>query len=985
MGVFMKRTVGVAIVVISILIARCVISARAELMTDTCGAGGVKLYCDGVAADVYVDAGDSKTVRIAVSDFAADVERVTGKKPAIRNDSRLGRHAVIIGTLGNSALVDLLASEKKIDVSGVRGGWETFLIGTVTAPLPGVEAALVVAGSDPRGAAYGAYELSRQIGVSPWYWWADVTPDLKTALFAKKGAMVFGPPSVKYRGVFLNDEAFGLNPWAKNTFEPETGDIGPKTHAKIFELLLRLKANYIWPAMKPCTKAFNFYPGNKLVAADYSIVMGSSHCEPMLRDNPDEWPRDGGGGNWNYLTNRDAILDYWERRVRENGGFDNVYTLGMRGIEDNEMQAEGTPEEKTRLLETIVNDQRELLRRWVDPDVSKVPQIFSPYKEVLDLYQNGMKLPGDVTILWTDDNHGFIRRLSTPEEQERPGGGGVYYHISYSGRPHGYLWLYTIPPALIRAEMRKAWDYGARAVWVVNVGDIKPAEIGMEFFLQMAWDIDRWDRETAPDYLVEWARREFGPRFAPEIAAVMLEYFRLNHQRKPEHMGFNEIILPNTVMRDPEFSLYNHGDEARKRLDAFAEIEARAEAVFAELPAPKRDAFYELVLYPVRGAALMNRKILYGFMSREYAKQGRASANAYARKSNDAFQSILSETAFYNDTVAGGKWKYMMSHRHHDRLVFREVKTGSVNVPEAGDLGVVIEGRGKPLQPLKDPESRAKYEPATLPVFNRFTKRKYFIDIFNKGNLPVEWNAAPSADWIRISVTAGVLQLEERLWVEIDYVRAPVGDEVEGRIKISAAGAEYVVGIAVFNPESVDVKSGSFVQDNGVVSIDAANYESKVARDGAGWAVFPGLGLSGRAVAVLPTTAATCSDPAVIATAPFMQYPLFIFRPGEADVILRAVPTHEITTGRRLLAAVSIDDGSPAFVEFAQGTNEDDPVWKRNVLQAAMFGKTRLRLDQGPHTLKIWGVDPSILIDKIFIDFGGLAKSYLGPDETIAR
>jgi len=980
----MKRIFAAVIVLVLLTAVKCAFAEPPHFVGETYAKGDVKLFYKGAAADVYIDGNDSKTARIAAMDFAVDVERVTGKKPAVKRDARLGRNAVIIGTIGKSALVDELAAKKKIDISGVRGKWETFMIATAAAPLPGVEAALVVAGSDPRGTAFGVYELSQQIGVSPWYWWADVKPDRRNTLIVKKGFYKFGPPSVKYRGVFLNDEAFGLNPWAKKTFEPETGDIGPKTYAKVFELLLRLRANYIWPAMKPCTKAFNYYPRNKLVAADYSIVMGSSHCEPMLRDNPDEWPRDGNGENWNYVTNRDAILGYWERRVRENGGFENVYTLGMRGIEDNEMQGDGTLDEKTRRLESIINDQRGLLQKWVNPDIGKVPQLFSPYKEVLGLYQNGMALPEDVTILWTDDNYGYIRRLSAPEEQERPGGSGVYYHISYSGRPHDYLWLCTTPPALIREEMRKAWDYGARSVWVVNVGDIKPAEIGMEFFLQMAWDVDRWDRETVQDYLREWARREFGPKFASEVAGVMNDYYLLNYQRKPEHMGFNEIMLPNTVVQDPEFSLYNYGDEAQRRLDAFAGLTARADAVYSKLPDSKGAAFYELVLYPVRGAALMNRKMLYGFKSREYAKQGRASANAYAQRSNDAFQAILKETEYFNKGVEGGKWKNMMDYRQHDRLVFREAKTGSIKVSDAGGLGVAVEGRAKPAQRIDDSEVRLKYSPAVLPTFNKFTRRKYFIDIFNKGSQPVHWTAVPSADWIRISKPGGTLQLDERLWVDIDYGCAPKGDGVKGEITISGAGAEYTVGVVVFNPKMTNVESGAFVQENGVVSIDAADFGSKTEGDGAAWEIMPGLGLTGRAVAVLPSTAQSISDDMTSGKAPVLEYPIYIFKPGEADVILRAVPTHEITAGRRLRAKASVDDQQLLAIDFAQGNDEEDPVWKRNVLHAAMYGKAKLRFDEGAHTLKIYGVDPSVILDKIIIDFGGLAKSYFGPDVTMA-
>ncbi|MFA6450711.1 MAG: glycosyl hydrolase 115 family protein [bacterium] len=947
-------------------------SATAETLAAK---GDVELFYKGAIADIYIDANDFKVVQIAAGDLAADFERVTGKKPAVtHDDAALSRNVVIIGTIGKSALIDKLIADKKINVDGIKGSWETFALAAIDAPVKGVAAAVVIVGSDRRGTAFGVYELSAKIGVSPWYWWADVTPDKQDELIISKDFYSKqGPPSVKYRGIFINDEAFGLNPWASKTFEPEVGNVGPKTYAKVFELLLRLKANYIWPAMKSCTKAFNYYPLNRQVADDYAIVMGSSHCEPMLRDNPDEWPRDG-EGPWDYTRNKDKILNYWDMRVRENGRFENIYTLGMRGIEDNEMQGDGTLDEKTRRLEGIINDQRELIRKYVNPDIEKVPQLFSPYKEVLTLYENGLKVPDDVTILWTDDNYGYIRRLPTPEEQKRSGGSGVYYHISYSGRPHDYLWLSTTPPALIWEEMRKAYAFNARRIWVVNVGDIKPAEMGTEYFLQLAWDIST-DPGTA--FIPKWTHELFGDEYTSEIFHTMEFYYMLNYQRKPEHMGFNEIFWPNTVVRDPEFSLYNYGDEIQQRLDQFEFIYKLSEETYLKMPISKRDAFYELVLYPVRSSYLMNQKILYAFKSRDYAKQGRASANEYAKKSEEAFRQIQKETDYYNNEVAGGKWKYMINYKQHDRLALREIKTGSVEVKDIAALGVAIEGRAKPL-----PETNVTPDNtvAKLPEFNQFTKKEYFIDIFNKGSKAFDWKAEPSSDWIKISQATGTLKLDERLWVSIDYDKAPKGENIEGSIKITGAGAEYCIGVSLFNPESPKISKGSFIQDNGVVSIDVGETgEIKT-----GFSIFfiiSGLGLSGK-TPLLSSWLSNALEDSAVTNKPEFEFPIYIFKPGKAQVILEAVPTHEISKRFKLRCAVSIDDGPAVYIDFAQGNDEDDEVWKRNVLHGAMYGKAELEIDKGKHILKIIEIDPSVILDKIFIDFGGMQKSYLGPPET---
>jgi hypothetical protein len=604
------------------------------------------LVANGRAAAIVTDKADAEVVRVAADLLAGDIARVTGVTPAVETAASAPRGPVVIlGTLGRSALIADLAKRGKLDTRDLAGKWESFVIQTVPAPYPGVPVALVIAGSDRRGTAYGAVTLSEAIGVSPWVWWADVPPARRANLVLTAGRHVEGPPSVKYRGIFLNDEDWGLEPWAAKTFEPEAGNLGPKTYAKICELLLRLKANTLWPAMHPCTKAFNSFPGNKLVADRYGIVMGSSHCEPLLRNNVGEWDSHT-CGEWNYQTNRDGILKYWEERLKENGRFENLYTLGMRGVHDGAMAFKGTPAQKISLMERILADQRQLLVKDVNPNVGQIPQVFIPYKEVLSAYQAGMKVPDDVTLVWPDDNHGYIRRLSTPAEQQRGGGSGVYYHVSYWGAPEDYLWLCTTPPALIWEEMRKAYDLGARRVWILNVGDIKPAEIDSEFFFRLAWNIDAWKENAQPVFLATWAARTFGPEHADEIAAILDEYYRLNYAAKPEHLLQAKFTA--------------NYDEIGRRLACFQALVSKTDALFEKMPAAQRDAFYELVVYPVRASALMNEKIL-------------ADDPAAARK---AYAGIQAETAYFNGKVAGGKWNRILSANPRNRPVFQPPKAG---------------------------------------------------------------------------------------------------------------------------------------------------------------------------------------------------------------------------------------------------------------------------------------------------------------------
>ena len=979
----MRSRISYVLVIVTFVLVACatqVLGSTRSLVRDSIGDGDFALVKDGRAAEIFVHDSDFTVARIAAAALAEDIHSVAGVKPAVSGEVKPADNAVLIGSIEKSPFIRQLVDSGKLDVSALQGQWETYLITVVDAPLPDIGSALVIAGSDRRGTAFGVFELSEQMGVSPWKWWADSAPRPMQEIAVKPGTEVFGPPSVKYRGIFINDEKFGLMPWAANTFDLETGNIGPKTYEKVFELLLRLRANHLWPAMKQGTFAFNYFEENARLADDYAIVMGSSHCEHLLRNNVDEWPREG-TGKWDYTVNRDNIISYWEERVSKNAAYENVYTLGMRGVDDTEMPGGGTLDEQTRRLEQIIRDQRELLKRNVSQDVAAVPQILSPYKEVLDLYRNDLDLPGDVAILWTDDNYGYVRQLSTPAENQRSGGSGVYYHISYSGVPHGYLWLNSTPPALIWEEMSKAWAHGARTVWVVNVGDIKPAEIGIEFFMQMAWDINRWNPENLDLFLEEWAVREFGPEHAADIAGVMRDYYLLNFSRKPELMGFNERMPPRSAIHDPEYSLENYGDEAQQRLDAFEDMAARADAVYEKLPESARASYYQLVLYPVRCADLMNKKILYAFKSRQYAKYKRVSANPLGDKSRDAYHRILEETEYYNTGLSDGKWNGMMSHIHHGKVVFQEIKTGSVQGRDGADMLVAIEGSLKPIPPVGkggDDQDRL-----TLPGFNRYTPREHFINVYNRGTEPFDWTAETDSEWIILNPPSGTVKLEQRVQVSVDYSAAPRGEAVEGAITLRGAGREYRVRVEIFNPDEPELASDVFVEENGAIAINAEHYTKATAAGEFSWQVIPGMGYTGSVIAMLPCTmpsVALQEDPA--SAAPSVEFPLHVFTGGRAEVVFQAIPTHEINSDYKLVSAFSIDGGAPVEIRFEQGNDEHDETWKRNVATNTMFGKAVVYVEKGAHTLTVWGLDPSVVLDRIYLDFGGMKDSYMGPPET---
>ncbi|WP_049917106.1 glycosyl hydrolase 115 family protein [Halogeometricum pallidum] len=944
--------------------------------------GGIPLVHDGATADIYVDGDDAEVVRVASGDFAEDVERVTGERPGLTGSlDELSGTAVIVGTLGSSKGVDTCVERCRLgaDAERLSKDRESFFVRTVENPLPTVDSAVLVAGSDRRGTAFGVYELSRRIGVSPWYWWADVPTERRETLVVEPGTYRYGPPSVAYRGFFLNDEDFGLRPWASETFAPEDAadrpGIGPKTYARLFELLLRLKANTVWPAMHPGTKAFYRYPEHAELADKYAIAVGTSHCEPMHRNNVEEWEESF--GEWNYATNRDRIRAYWRERVESVAAFENVFTLGMRGIHDSGMPGGETAAETRELLQRVLDDQRHLLNAAHDRPVETVPQVFCPYKEVLDLYRSGLSVPDDVCLLWPDDSHGYLRELPTEADRARSGGSGVYYHLSYWGRPHDYLWLSSVPLGVVSTEMRRAYEAGARECWVVNVGDLKPAETETEFFLDLAWDVDLGGRESPSEWLVDWAAREFGDAHADEVADLLGEYDRLCLARKPEHMGWS-TVYPDTPTGDPEFSFTGEGDEARRRLDAFDELVERAEAVFESLSSSRRASFYQLVLYQLRCAAAMSETFLHAARSRLHAEQGRASANRYADAALDAHERIRAETRYYNEALRDGKWNRIQSGSPRDLPVFDPPDVARLEPGKSAELGVAIEGRREPL----DAGDGGEVAPS-LPAFRAGVDRERFVDVFNRGATPFEWTATANAAWIEVSERAGTVEDERRLRVGVDWDRA-TGPQASGTVTVSGAGAEYSVRVEAVAATAGSPREGDadFLEVDGAVGIEAERYSRKA--DGVPGRWVPGDApgrLAGRTVRVAPARF-EIHDPEAD-DAPRLEYDLELTTTGVTTVEVHCLPTQALSGDRDLRYAVALGDGPRRTVSVDPDGGEHDPEWQENVLRGAALGTTTHAVESaGGHTLRMWALDPGLVVDRIAVYADGERETYLGPRET---
>jgi len=949
---------------------------------------------DGWVAHVLVDPQDSKTVHLGARLFSEDVERVTGQKPELRRDlESVSSLCVIAGTIDHCQFIEELIEKRTIDVSAISGQWESCLMQVVDKPFQGIDRALVVAGSDRRGTVYGLLEISKQMGVSPWYYFADVPPKKRQAVHVKAGRTIVPSPSVKYRGIFINDEMWGLRPWAMNTLAPAEGKgIGPTTYAKIFELLLRLKANFCWPAMHQQTKPFNCYEQNRVVADEYGIVMGSSHIEPMLRNNMGgaEWDREYPDEPWDYVKNRDHIYAYWEKRLRENGQYENVYTLGKRGRDD-----EAGSDITVSVLEEIFADQREILKNWVNKDVTQVPQVLIPYTEVLGLYNKGLKVPDDVIICWPDDNFGNIRQLPNARERRRSGGSGIYYHFQWlNGATSAYPWLYTSPLALTWTEMKKAYDHQVRDLWVVNVGDIKPAEIGIEHFMQMAWDISAFHENDPMGFLETWAARDFGKAYAARIARIMAKHFELGYARRPEHM----VMYRG---RDKKytydwFSVTNYNDEAQKRVDAYDALIKETDALYDALPVERKDAFFQMVAYNVKGAALHNRKVIYAQKAHVYGEQNRASASVYATLAQQAEQEIKALIQHYNTGLltVGDKWNHMASLPGPWGAQWQQwamPPMSSYPGNGAPRMNIALEGGHDSI----------------LPGFSVYNKDKRFVDLYNTGNGVVYWSARTSADWIELSESSGCIADETRIWATIDWHKAPKGQAQKGQVAFAwssssvdvwtnydtmsesqraafragtlgtrGPGNVYELTLPVFNPESPSVQSvKGFVESNGHISIEAEHFFRKVDKANASWEIIEGLGRTGNSVTVLPTTIPSLvSLDDIIKKSPVLAYDVYTFTEGQATIQFNCVPSNPINADHGLRLAVSIDQADPVM---ASRTG-------RNVIDNLMTLKAKLDMpEQGQHALKVWMVDPGVAIDKIIIDTGGVQDSYLGPPESV--
>ena len=816
----------------------------------------------GKAAAILMDKTDFAGAIRAGKSLQTDIQKVTGTEPLFSTDNITNsKQLIIIGTLGKNQWIDQLVKNKKLNVTDLQGKWEKFQTQIIENPFKGVEQALVIVGSDKRGTIYGAYDIAEQIGVSPWHWWADVPVKKHADIFVQAGNHTKGEPKVKYRGIFINDEAPALSGWTNE----KNGGFNHKLYEKVFELILRMKGNYLWPAM--WGSAFQVDdPLNPVLADEYGIVIGTSHHEPLMRAH-DEWRRYGKDkGKWDYAKNDSTLREFWKESMQQRFTRENIVSVGMRGDGDEPMSRETA----TNLLEKIVTDQRKIISEVTGKDAAETPQLWALYKEVQDYYDKGMRVPDDVTLLLCDDNWGNIRKLPNLDAKPRKGGYGIYYHFDYVGGPRNYKWMNTNMIPRIWEQMNLAYQYDARQIWIVNVGDIKPMELPISFFLDQAWNPEKWNADNIRTYTTTWAKQTFGDKYAKDIADFVDKYAQYNARCKPE------LLSPDT------YSLDNY-NEFKTVVSEYNSLAEKAQKIYDELDAEYKDAYYQLVLFPILACANLNELYYTVALNRKYAKQGLAEANILADKAETLFKKDAELSEYFNTKLSNGKWNHFADQTHIGYTYWQ--------------------------QPNK--------------------------------------NAMPKVERVK-------------------------DEDIKQEIKIDSPENNWVIV-----PPNLAKKS--FVEVNGYVSMEAANFSKAIDSQINTWKIIPDIGRTGHGITMFPVNFKSIE---LTKNSPHLEYDMNLSSEGGAKILVMLSPTLEFNNNVGLKYAISMDDETPQIVEIHKDRSQKE--WNKMVAEnIKVLTTTHTVSSKGKHTLKFWAIDPAVILQKIVVDFGGVKPSYLGPPESL--
>lgn len=1038
---FFKRILSVCLCLItmSLFLTACKDDPPAPPEPEKPPAPVTFTFADNSAPVIYMDTNEPHQVARAMDDFIGDIEAVTGKRSALVSVmGALGKTPVIVGTLDNSELISGLVRDKKLSVDDIAGEWEAFKISIVEKPFDGVEKALVVVGSDARGAIYGMYEISELIGVSPWYFWGDVPIEPQSKIvFAKEEIERVKKPDVMYRGMFINDEA-NLWEWSHSMKTPTDGEgnIYPNTatYEKVFELILRLKANTLWPAMHNQSAAFNKVINpetgisfNAEAADRYGVIMGASHCEMLLRNNETEWVpwcedpanqtllKVKNPSNWksvyDYSLNPEAMNAYWEERVAQNYKFENIYTIGLRAVHDSDVPCQGLTDKSDRgksgLIKQAIAAQLEILEKYealYEQEfgvAKKFAKVFCPYKEIGDYFNRfDLGVPSDAILLWADDNHGYVRQHSTASQLEKYAGAGVYYHsASYYDimRERSYLWMATTPMSLVYEEMSKAYNSGSDDCWIINVGDIKPSEINMDYFFRLAFDIDSYNFETNKQFYAGIFTRDFrlDKETADEFADIITQFYQVAIAKRPEFHGIN---------KGGEYSLVDFGDEAQLQIEKLIALENRSQAIWEMLGENYRDAYYQRVHYMIKSTRLTFEKSIYQQKNALYLKQGRyASVNLYADASLNAYENILQELQYYNKTMSNGKWDGIMNPYQGVNNLPQIVGKPSVSKVSSSSaqaaVGAVSEGQ------TSISEKKTLY-------FNALSDDVRFIDVFSRGaNSQSFIMTAP--DYVHFfmgdeEVVSGVLGgkrtvtdavvTDKRFNIKIDWDMVAVG-ETSGVITVAGSSLNTDFAFKAVKP-AVDASSekvNGYYETNGIVSIEAELYSANVAVGGKEWKLAQDLGRSGSSMKAYPDHKTMRIDTDFENKSPYLEYSIYFENLGEYDGVFYRIPTlnegnadadeqenHDpANPGKTNRTAMQFNDGDPfllrgnSYSPVDQGNPET--AWSLSVLRHIEKMNFKIAVTKkGWNTIRIYMSDGGIAFDKMV-----LRASFATPDSYL--
>ncbi|KAK0626664.1 hypothetical protein B0T14DRAFT_510608 [Immersiella caudata] len=948
---------------------------KPSIFTFTPDSGGFQLGGPSLAPEIRVSQNDAPGVLRAARDLAADFGKVLGINGTVVvadwsstiAQKTTSKPIILIGTIGQSSLIDGLVFSNKLDTSAVAKKWETFTYQVIPSPWEGLPNIFAIAGSDSRGTVFGIYDISERIGVSPLHFWADVAPIKRTYIAATSQIHSEGPPSVKYRGIFLNDEAPALTGWGGANFKrsqynsPFVSDF----YKLIFDLVLRLKGNYVWPAMWSSM----FYlddPKNGPMATEYGIFMGTSHHEPMARADKEQgrFLR----GSWDWRSNKAGVQSFMQEGATRSKNWTTIYTLGMRGSGD---AASATL--SSSALEEIIAWQQTTLRNALGKPLSEIPQAWVMYKEVPGYWQAGMKVSDDVTLLWSDDNRGNIRRVPIGNEEKRSGGSGMYYHFDYVGDPRNYKWINTIQLTKTWEQMTLTYDSGIRNIWIVNVGDLKALELPTVHFMAMAWDRGSFGgMDSTTEWLKVWSGRQFGESVGQAAAEIMTTYGKLVARHKYEDLSRTPFAFHAT-----------NYDEAELNYQEWADLVEKAQKVYDGLPAAVQDSFFEIVLHPVLAGKTVFEIYTKVALASRYNTEKRISTNQLAKDVQAAFQADQTITKRFH-SLRSGKWNHFMDQTHLGYNNWQEPASNTIPRPSTltaassnALLGVSAQGNTAAY-----PGSARL---ALLPV-SKFDSVNRYIDIFARGDGRFSYDITANVSYVNVTNRRGSLSspsgpTDIRSVLGVDWASAPAGSSTAllTVTNTNSTSQSATVVVPLENP-FVPADFKGHVESDRTLSIEAEHFNP--AASSKDYTIIPHYGRTLSGVRLPPRTPS--QQPG---KGPVLVYPFYSFTNiADATVTVYLAPSENANPQSPNRYSVAVDGGSLSTVQVVALTNGSNQPqgWSDAVIRGAYVKSSKVgRIAPGKHELKVYLLEPTMVVTKIVIDLGGVKSSLLGPPESL--